>query len=78
MSEMRQRKKPCYEDAERCIAIRKRAKRGEQLSKQESHFCRTIFDAFPEWYAETEARVFNETVPFGSQVKIQTTTPNGK
>jgi len=57
--------------AEKCIAYRKRAKRGESLSPEESKFCQDMFRMFPEWYSKTEARVFNETVPFGSRVKMR-------
>ena len=59
-------KTPDYSDAENCIAYRKRSKRGEHLTPNESQFCQRMFRLFPEWYAETEKRVFNETVPFGS------------
>jgi len=52
--------------AEKCIEYRKRAKRGEHLTSDESKFCERMFKMFPAWYAETEKRVFNETVPFGS------------
>lgn len=56
--------------AEKVIGYRKRAKRGEYLSPEESRLCRQMLKQFPEWYEETEKRVFNETVPFGSNVKI--------
>lgn len=58
-------------DAERCIEYRKRAKRGEHLTPEESRFCERMFKKFPKWYAATEKRVFNETVPFGSNVKME-------
>ena len=58
-----------YDVAEKCIGYRKRAKRGDHLTLEESKFCQEMFRMFPEWYAETEKRVFNETVPFGSNVK---------
>jgi len=61
---------PVYSVAEKCIEYRKRAKRGEVLSYEESDFCRKMFKMFPDWYAETEKRVFNETVPFGSHATM--------
>ena len=57
--------------AEKCIGYRKRAKRGESLSPEESKFCREMLRMFPEWYRKTEAKVFNETVPFGSGAKMR-------
>jgi len=57
--------------AEACIAIRKRAKRGERLLPEESRFCEQMAKQFPDWYKETEKRVFNETVPFGSNSKLE-------
>ena len=65
---MKKKKVPDYADAEECIAYRKRSKRGEHLTPDESQFCQRMFRLFPEWYARTESRVFNETVPFGSNV----------
>ena len=62
-------KTPCHEEAERCIGYRKRAKRGYPLTAEECAVCRHMLETFPEWYEETEERVFNETVPFGSNVK---------
>ena len=56
--------------AEKVIGYRKRAKRGEHLTPEESQLCEQMFRQFPEWYKETEKRVFNETVPFGSNRKI--------
>lgn len=61
--------RPSPEDSERCIAIRKRSKRGELSSPKEHAFCRKMFGKFPAWYEQTEERVFNETVPFGSQAR---------
>lgn len=58
--------KPSSEEITHCIDIRKRGKRGEHLTKEETAFCTKIYKRFPDWYAKTEARVFNETVPFGS------------
>ena len=57
--------------AEKVIGYRKRAKRGEYLSPEEHRLCQQMLRQFPEWYEETEKRVFNETVPFGSNVKMK-------
>lgn len=64
-------KMPDYEQAEKCIAIRKRGKKSEHLSEEECRLCREMFQKFPEWYADTEERVFNETVPFGSHATFR-------
>ena len=62
-------KMPLVNDAERCLELRKRGKRGQYLSPEDSKFCLKMFKQFPEWYSKTEARVFNETVPFGSNMR---------
>ena len=62
-------KKPEYEEAEACIAIRKRSKRGENFSEQDHQICAKMLAEYPEWYKFTEARVFNETAPFGSSAR---------
>lgn len=64
-------KEPEANDISRCIDLRKRAKRGEHLSSEESRFCENMFKKFPDWYASTEKQVFNETVPFGSNVRME-------
>jgi len=57
--------------AEKVIGYRKRAKRGGLLTPEESQLCLQMFVQFPQWYRETEKCVFNETVPFGSNVKME-------
>jgi hypothetical protein len=69
MAKKKKTKEPTFEDAERCISLRKRAKKGDELHRDDSAFCIKMYEKFPEWYSETEKRVFNETVPFGSQVR---------
>ncbi len=64
-------KEPIYIHQTRCLELRKRSKRGEYLSSEESQFCAKMFKQFPEWYALTEKQVFNETVPFGSNVRME-------
>jgi len=64
-------KRPPYKDAERCIEIRKRSKAGRQVSEEESAFCAAMYQKYGAWYSETEKRVFNETLPFGSNVRIE-------
>jgi len=56
--------------AEKVIGYRKIAKRGGLLTPEESKLCEQMFRQFPKWYKETEKRVFNETVPFGSNRKM--------
>lgn len=69
MAKRRFNKQPSYAEAERCIELRKRSKQGHTNSPEDSEFCRRMFEEYPEWYSATEARVFNETVPFGSTVR---------
>ena len=59
---------PSDSDAELCIEYRKQSKRGVRLHPDASAFCERMWQEFPVWYADQEYRVFNETVPFGSQV----------
>ena len=62
-------KTPSVEDIERSVDIRKRSKRGEHVSPKDLRWNTKIFNRFPEWYNQTEGRVFNETVPFGSAAR---------
>ncbi len=64
-------KEPIYIHKSRCLELRKRSKRGECLSPDDSKFCAKMFKQYPDWYASTEKQVFNETVPFGSNVQIE-------
>lgn len=59
------------EDAKaKCFSLRCQARRGSGLSTDDSKFVRAMFEAFPEWYAETERDVFNQTIPFGSNAYL--------
>ena len=60
-------KMPTRNDAERCLAIRRKGKRGEYLPKTDSDFSLRMFKKYPEWFSVTENRIFNETAPFGSE-----------
>ena len=60
-------KEPSYADAERCIEIRKRSKKGMAVSDEEHLFCMKMFKEYRGWYNKTEMRVFNETKPFGAR-----------
>ncbi len=62
-------KQPDPSDAKHCLDLRCQSKRGTRLHPDDITFCKRMFWEFPEWYAKTEARVFNMTVPFGSNVK---------
>lgn len=57
---------PPAKDAQRCIEIRCKSKRGESYLREDSDFCRKMYKKYPEWYKKTEAMIFNLTVPFGS------------
>lgn len=59
-------RKPNREDGERCIDLRVRSKRGERLGAYDRRFVDKMWHDYPEWYDVTEARVFNESRPFGS------------
>lgn len=64
-------KTPEYEIAEKCISLRKLSKQGISLSPAEHEFVLKMFKDYPKWYNETQERVFNETVPFGSDVRYK-------
>jgi hypothetical protein len=64
-------KVPSVEDAEKCIKFRKLSKQGVEIGKEGHAFCRTMFEHYRKWYSDTEERVFNETVPFGSNVRYR-------
>lgn len=57
---------PSYEEAERCLDLRRRCKRGERISREDTEFVSFMYRMFGTWYRNTEKQVFNETVPFGS------------
>lgn len=60
---------PNAEMVEKIIDIRKRSKRGEYISQIDAEVVTYAYKTWPKWYAKTESRVFNETVPFGSATK---------
>ena len=62
-------KRPDEIDADKCLEIRKRSKRGWIISSEEMEFCRQMFREYPDWYVSINQIVFNETVPFGTQAK---------
>ena len=57
---------PSYNDAHKSLDIRKRSKRGIQISQEEQKFNYEIMRKYYAWAQATEAQVFNETIPFGS------------
>ena len=65
-SEKSVKKVPSPQDAERCIEIRKRSKRGEHISPEDHDFCTTMFKIYQKWYAQQSVRIFKETAPYGS------------
>ena len=60
--------RPSYSDAELCIEYRKQAKKGVRLHPDHAALCERMWKEFPDWYAEQDDRVFNETLPYGSLV----------
>ena len=69
---------PSDSDAELCIEYRKQSKRGVRLHPDHSAFCERMWREFPVWYEEQEYRVFNETVPFGSQASRPNAEAHGR
>lgn len=61
---------PCL-DAKRCIEIRKRSKKGQYISPEESRFCEKMCNMYPEWYFSLEEDIYNATVPFGSLARYK-------
>jgi hypothetical protein len=59
-------KEPTLADAERCLEIRKRSKRGMAVSDDEHLFCEKMFKEYRGWYSKQEKRIFEETKPFGA------------
>jgi hypothetical protein len=60
--------KPQIVDEEKCLAIRRISKRGGYISPEDSKMCYKLGIKYPEWYSATEPIIFNDTVPFGSDV----------
>ena len=63
-------KMPTREDAEKCLAIRRRSKLGSHSLPTEHDFCMMMLKKYEEWYTKTEGRIFNETAPFGSSRQV--------
>lgn len=64
-------KTPSPHDAERCLRLRKASKSGSHVSLEDMNFCHMMWRKYPEWYKKTQAQAFNETVPFGSNVRME-------
>lgn len=62
-------KTPSEDESKRCLQIRKRSKRGEYVSPDDNRFCEKMYIKYPEWYEKTEDKVFNDTVPVGSNLR---------
>lgn len=62
-------REPPSEDAQRCIRLRKGCKAGkiERLHPDDARFIEKMFKNYPDWYAATERRVRDETLPFGAR-----------
>ena len=63
-------KEPNYEDAKRCLEIRKHSKSGGRFIPEDMKFCEMMNKKYPEWYKNTEREVFYTTRPFGSETKF--------
>ena len=61
-------KTPSYEEAEECISLRVQSKTGRSLNEKEMSFIKKMLKKYPEWYRNTNDRVFKESAPFGSQI----------
>lgn len=64
-------KEPTPDDAARCLKLRKQSKLGFRLDRDDQEFCARMFRQFGEWYTATQVEVFNDTVPFGSQARME-------
>jgi len=64
-------KTPNEDESKKCLTIRKRDKRGEYVSPEDNRFCEKIYNKYTEWYVKTQDEVFNDTVPFGSNVRLK-------
>lgn len=60
---------PSIEDADRCLELRKQGKQGIRLHPDDQAFCEQMWRDYPKWYASTRWKVFNDTVPFGSDAQ---------
>lgn len=60
-------KEPPVTDADRCMDIRCRCKRGEYISPLSLAYCEEMLKAYPEWYSATQHDVIERTKPFGAQ-----------
>lgn len=54
------------EEKSRLFELRKRSKQGEKLASFELKFDQRCHDEEPAYFEEIEARVFEETKPFGA------------
>lgn len=62
-------KTPNEDESKKCLQIRKRNRRGEYVSPEDTRFCEKIYMKYTEWYTKTQDEVFNDTVPVGSNVR---------
>ncbi len=68
---MPSKRKPLTEaDWDRVFTLRCQSKRGHELSKEQHDFCMRAYKQDAVRYGKMDARVFNATVPFGSNVRI--------
>lgn len=62
---------PNEADRKKCIALRETSKRGGYIHKDDMAFLNRMLKKYPWWYSSTEHEIFNATVPFGSNVRME-------
>ena len=58
-------------DWQRVLLIRCMSKQGLPISKNDQNLCQRAFREDGERYSQMEKEVFNRTVPFGSNAKLE-------
>ena len=62
-------KPPSYDDAQRCLKIRRASKSGQYVHPDDIGFCDKMLRKYPEWYKSKNEEIFEATAPFGSVVR---------
>lgn len=66
------KKIPSGDLAERAFVIGCRSKRGESITQEDSQFMDEMWTKYQNWYStDLRDRIFNATVPIGSNVRIK-------
>lgn len=67
-------KVPTPDEIERCLEIRRKSKRGDSgflYNRDAVKFINYMLRQYPEWYDCTEKRIWNETLPAGSEAYVK-------